>query len=204
MTMHDYIWLYMFDCVWVCMTMYEYVWLSMRERKRARAIYKLFPTFANIFKLLKFFTWFKFSQTFNTFQQTLTQFTFVYICSHLFTFVYLCLPLCTFVYLCSTDASMHKLCACLYPFLNLEQPTKLHIEVIFGRWHYFAVKCNRLFHWIDHKIKLESFIPPGCFVPDLFLLVVVKPFSESGVSKEGYVCWVSWISMLRCFINVSY
>ena len=27
-------------------------------------------------------------------------------------FVYLCLPLLTFVYLCSTDASMHKFCAC--------------------------------------------------------------------------------------------
>ena len=28
--------------------------------------------------------------------------------------VYLCLPLLTFVYLCSTDASMHKLCACSF------------------------------------------------------------------------------------------
>ena len=33
-------------------------------------------------------------------------------------FVYLCFPLFTFVYLCSTDASMHKFCACYYYNLN--------------------------------------------------------------------------------------
>ena len=32
-------------------------------------------------------------------------------------FVYLCLPLLTFVYLCSTNASMHKFCACFIVFI---------------------------------------------------------------------------------------
>ena len=45
-------------------------------------------------------------------------FTFVYLCLPLFNSVYLCLSLFTFVYLCSTDASMHKFCACFWYLLH--------------------------------------------------------------------------------------
>ena len=47
----------------LCMLLYDFLWLCMtlRDRDRARAIYKLFHTFANYFKLLTFFKQFKLS-----------------------------------------------------------------------------------------------------------------------------------------------
>ena len=74
---------------------------------------KLFPTIKS-FKKFKLCTWFRCSQTFHTFQQTLTLFTFVYLFLPLFIFSYLCLPFLTFVYLCLKYASMHKFCACFF------------------------------------------------------------------------------------------
>ena len=99
MTMYGYVWqcMTMYDYLWLYMTIYDYVWLSMRETMRA--ILKTFSYFFRLFETIKifqtieiFFSWFKCFQTFHTLQQTLTLFTFVY--------------------LCSTDASMHKFCAC--------------------------------------------------------------------------------------------
>ena len=115
MTMFDHVWLCMtmFDYVWLCFTMNEYVWFCIRgrqkERERARAILKLFHPFANFFKLLKIFKQFR---LFHMIQMFLN---FWYFSSNL-DFVYLHLPLLTFVYLCSSDASMHKFCACFFFF----------------------------------------------------------------------------------------
>ena len=63
MTMYGYLWLCltMYDYVGICMNINDYVWLYMRgrekekDRKRARAISKLFHSF----KLLKIFKQFK-------------------------------------------------------------------------------------------------------------------------------------------------
>ena len=138
MTMYDYVWLFMtmFDYVWRCLFMYAYVWLCMtmhdfawegeRERERERANFKTFSSFCKPFqniKIFKQFNLFYMIQTFLNFSCFSTNLDFIYLCLPLFTFVYLCLPLFTFVdlclhlftfvYLCSTDASMHKFCACL-------------------------------------------------------------------------------------------
>ena len=73
-----------------------------RERERARAIFEEknhpFLHYQHFSNNSNFFADVKFSQTFHTFQQTSTLFTFV---CH-----------------CSNDASMHNFCACL-PLVTL-------------------------------------------------------------------------------------
>ena len=75
-----------------------------RERERVRAISHSFilSNYYNFSNNLNFFTWFKCPQTFHTFQQTSTLFTFAFLRLPLL------LPLFSFVYLCSNDVSMHK------------------------------------------------------------------------------------------------
>ena len=66
-----------------------------RESERAREILKtfIFSNYQNCSNNLNFSTRFKCSETFHTFLQTSTLFTFVYLCLPLLTFVYLWLPL---------------------------------------------------------------------------------------------------------------
>ena len=80
-TLYDYVWLYttLYDYVWLCVAMYDYVWLHMSmgkreiKRERVRTILKSIET-SELSKL------FIYSQSFNTFHQTSTLFTFVHLC----------------------------------------------------------------------------------------------------------------------------
>ena len=87
-----------------------------REIKPKLRLIKLSYRSANCFKQLEFFKLFKvfhmieMFSNFDTFQQTLTLFTFVFLCLPLFTFVFLCLPLFTFV-------QMMHLCTNFVPVL---------------------------------------------------------------------------------------
>ena len=107
MAIYDFVWdlcRNMHECLWLCMTTYDFVWEEERKRKKEKErerVRESKSNFKNFFILsnyqncsnnLNFFAWFKCSETFHTFQQTSTLFTFVY--------------------LCSTDASMQKFCAC--------------------------------------------------------------------------------------------
>ena len=97
----------MYANVWLCMTIHDHIWELFQ---------KLFHTFAKFFKLLKVseqFKIFHMIQMFLNFSYFFTILDFIYLCLPLITLVYLWFPLFTFVYLCSTDASMHKFCACL-------------------------------------------------------------------------------------------
>ena len=107
--MYDYIWLCMtmYDHVWRCLTMYEYVWLSYKREKKSnfKNFFILLPSFwnyqnfSNNSKKIPWFKCFKFVILFNKPWQGL--------------------PLFSFVYLCSTDASMHKFCACYLLLANV-------------------------------------------------------------------------------------
>ena len=106
--------------------MYDYVWLCMtlRDRERARAIYQLFHTFANIFKLSTFFKQFKLFHMI----QMLSNFS--YFSTNL-----------DFVYLCSNDASLHKYCACFHStpmgYHNLLLPPRriMWSSLTYPNWH---------------------------------------------------------------------
>ena len=75
------------------MTLYDSMTMPLYQKEREREqLQKLFHTFANFFKERKFlkqskvFQLIQISQNFYTFQQTLTLFTFVYLCLPLFLF----------------------------------------------------------------------------------------------------------------------
>ena len=131
---------------------------------------KLFYTFANFSKLLIFFKQFKLFhmiQMFSNFSYILTNVNFVYLCLPLFTFVYLCLPLCTFVYLCSTDASIHKLCACFYihvfetAFFTLIRNPVLIIQLILVYHVVCLLQCEIQQQLLYHgERKLQSRFNP--------------------------------------------
>ena len=135
--MYDFVQLCMtmYDYVWLCMTMYDYVWLCMtiyeRESKSNFKNFFILSNYQNCLNNLSFFTRFKCSETFHTFLQTST----------LFTFVYLWLPLFTFVYLCSTDASMHKFCAC-FLFFCMRSHFSPTYKLSIARWGQ-----KRIFPW---------------------------------------------------------
>ena len=106
MTMVDYnwLWLTMYDYVWLCVTMYDFVWEEGRKRERERKILKAFLSFCKLYKQFQLFL--HNSNVLKLFNKP----QLFYICLTLFSFAFLFFYLC--LHPCSTDAYMHKFCAC--------------------------------------------------------------------------------------------